>query len=152
MYSLSGNAVSKEASSFMIEDFQLKVALGPADLNTLLTKKLRDELLAKTNLKEVSYNEDIKFYGSITEFKYTPIAPRSNADQEDNSSRIQLTISVEVTYKNPYNKTFEFTKKKFSQTTDIDANANLDNEQPTMVEEVLKKLTQDIFNESIAAW
>ena len=65
---------------------------------------------------------------------------------------MQLTISVEVTYKNPYNKTFEFTKKKFTQHTDIDANANLDSEEPKMVEEVLKKLTQDIFNESIAAW
>ena len=149
---MSGSPLSTQISTFMVEEFQSKVALGPTTLAQDFTQKLRDEILQKTNLKEAAYKEDIKFYGAITEFKYKSIAPRSNSAGEESSSRRQLSITVEVTYKNSYNKSFEFSKKKFTQTTDIDDTASTDTEEPSMVEEVFKKLTQDIFNASIAIW
>ena len=151
MYSFSGSSLSKEAKTFSIQEFQSKVALGPSDLAEQLTQKLRAEIIQKTRLKEISSNGDIQFEGMITEFKYTPIAPRSS-DTGDFSSRDQLSITAEVSYSNAYDKDFEFNKKQFTQTTDIDALANRDSEEPGMVDEVFKKLVKDIFNASIANW
>jgi len=151
MYSFSGSSLSKEAKTFSIQEFQSNVALGPSDLAEQLTQKLRAEIIQKTGLKEVFSNGDIQFEGTITEFKYTPIAPRSS-DTGDVSSRDQLSITVQVNYSNAYDKDFEFNKKSFTQTTDIDTSADRIAEEPGMVEDVLKKLIKDIFNASIANW
>lgn len=151
MYSFSGSSLSKEAKTFSIQPFQSKVALGPANLNEQLTEKLRMELAQKTKLKEVFSNGDIQFEGTITDFKYTPIAPRSD-DRGDMTSREQLSITVQVNYSNAYDKDFEFSKKQFTQTADMDASASRDTEEPGLVEDILKKLIKDIFNASIANW
>jgi hypothetical protein len=151
MYSFSGSSLSKEAKTFSIQEFRSKVALGPSNLTEQFTQKLRAELVQKTHLKEVFSNGDIQFEGILTEFKYTPIAPRGDS-KEETGSRMQLSVTAEVSYSNAYDKDFEFSKKSFTQTTDIDANANLDTEEAGMTEEVLKKLIQDIFNASIANW
>lgn len=151
MYSFSGSSLSKEAKTFSIQEFQSKVALGPSNLAEQLSHKLRAEIIQKTRLKEIVSNGDIQFEGVITEFKYTPIAPRSSNDG-DFSSRDQLSITVQVNYSNVYDKDFEFNKKQFTQTTDIDASASRDLEEPGMVEDILKKLIKDIFNASIANW
>ncbi len=87
----------------------------------------------------------------ITEFKYTPMAPTSSA-QGGTASRTKLTMTVEVSYINKYDQEFEFAKKSFSQSADMEATANIVAEEPRMVEEILNKLTKDIFNASIASW
>jgi len=149
-YSLSGSSLSKEAKTFTIQEFQSKVALGPANLAEQITQQLREEITQKTSLKETVSNGDIQFDGVITAFKYTPIAPRSTSDGAT-ASRTQLSITVQVNYTNIYDKDFEFSKKDFTQTTDVEA-GNENTQEATMVGEVVKKLIQDIFNASIANW
>jgi hypothetical protein len=149
-YSFSGSSLSKEAKTFSIQEFQSKVALGPANLAEQLTQRLRDEITQKTSLKETVSNGDIQFDGTITAFKYTPIAPRST-EHGATGSRTQLSITVQINYTNAYNKDFEFSKKDFTQTTDAEAGKEY-TEEASMVGEVVKKLIQDIFNASIANW
>ena len=152
MYSFSGSSLPKEAKTFSVQTFQSKVAKGPANLTDLITQKLSSELRQKTSLKEDTRNNgDVQFEGTITKFEYNPTTPRSNPDG-DFSSQTQLSITVQLTYSNKYDKNFEFSKKHFTQTTNIDATADLDKEESNMVEEVLKKLIDDIFNASINNW
>lgn len=151
MYTFSGSSLSKEAKTFSMQPFQSRVALGPANLSEQLTEKLRMELSQKTKLKEVFSNGDIQFEGIITDFKYTPITPRSD-DRRATTSREQLSITIQVSYSNVYDKDFEFSKKQFTQTADKDASTSRDTEEPGLVEDILKKLIKDIFNASIANW
>lgn len=151
LYSFSGTALSKEVKTFSVQDFQNQSALGPADLAQQVTEKLCGELLQNTPLKQVDSNGDIQFEGMITDFKYMPIAP-SSAAQGDVASRTQLTITLEVTYTNNQDQEFAFSKKKFSQSADMDASASIIAEEPSLVEEVLTKLVKDILNASIANW
>jgi hypothetical protein len=149
-YSFSGSSLSKEAKTFTIQEFQSKAALGPANLAEQITQRLREEITQKTSLKETINNGDIQFDGIITGFKYTPIAPRSTGDGAT-GSRTQLSITVQVNYINLHDKDFEFSKKDFTQTTDVEA-GNEYTQEASMVEDVVKKLIQDIFNASIANW
>jgi len=151
IYSFSGLSLTPEVKTFSIQDFQSKVALGPADLAQQLREKLRGELLQKTPLKQVDSNGDIQFEGVITEFKYMPIAPSSN-EQGGTASRTKLTITIQVSYSNAYDKEFEFDKKSFEQSADMDAHASVEAEEPRLVEEVLTKLVKDLFNASVANW
>jgi hypothetical protein len=151
MYTFSGSSLSKEAKTFSIQPFQSRVALGPANLSEQITEKLREELSQKTKLKEALSNGDVQFEGIITEFKYTSIAPRSD-NPEAMTSREQLSITVQVSYNNAYDKDFEFSKKQFTQTADKEASTSRDTEESGLVEEILKKLIKDIFNASIANW
>lgn len=149
-YSFSGSSLSKEAKTFTLQEFQSKVALGPPSLAEQLTQKLREAIAQKTPLKETINNGDIQFDGVITKLVYTPIAPRSTSDGTT-SSRTQLSITVQVKYTNIYDKDFEFSKKDFTQTTDVEAGEEYTQEN-SMAEEVVRKLIQDIFNASIANW
>lgn len=149
-YSFSGSSLSKEAKTFTIQEFQSKVALGPPNLAEQLVQRLREEITQKTSLKEASSSGDIQFDGIITKFDYTPIAPRTSSGVTM-GSRTQLLITVQLNYTNIHNKDFEFSKKEFTQTTDVEAGKE-QTEEASMVEEVAKKLIQDIFNASIANW
>ena len=151
MYSFSGTSLSSAVKKFSIQDFQSNVAQGPADLAQQLTEKLSSELLQKTPLRQVATHGDIQFEGVITGCKYTPIAPKSD-DQGGAAGRNQLTITLQVSYRNAHDKTAEFSKKDFAQSADIDATVNTAVEEPRLIEEVLTKLVKDVFNASVAKW
>lgn len=149
-YSFSGSSLHKEAKTFTIQDLQSKVALGPASLADQITQKLRDAVTQKTSLKEKSTDGDIQFEGIVTGFKYSPLAPTTK-DDKTSGSKVQLSITVQISYINKYDNNFTFKKKDFTQTTDIDAGREY-TEETNMVEDIIKKLIQDIYNASIANW
>lgn len=151
IYSFSGTSLSTEVKTFTIQNFQTKVALGPADLGQQFTEKLGSELLQKTSLKQVDTDGDLQFGGTITGFKYAPIVP-SSSDQGVKASRTKLTITMQISYSNVHDKEFEFNNKNFEQSADMDATASTDAEEPILVEEVLTKLVKDVFNASVASW
>ena len=151
IYSFSGTSLSPEVKTFSIQDFQSKVALGPADLAQKFTEKLGKELLQTPTLKQVDTSGDLQFEGVITGFKYTPIAP-SRSVQGDTASRTKLTITIQVSYSNAHDKEFEFSKKSFEQSADMDATASTDAEESRLVEEVFTKLVKDVFSASVANW
>ncbi|MEM7055816.1 MAG: LPS assembly lipoprotein LptE [Bacteroidota bacterium] len=151
IYSFSGTSLSTKVKTFTIQNFQSKVALGPADLVQQLTEKLGSELIQKTPLKQVDTDGDLQFEGIITEFKYAPVAP-SSSDQGVVARRTKLTITLQVSYSNAHDKEFDFNNKNFEQSADMDATASTDAEEPRLVEEVLTKLVKDVFNASVASW
>ncbi len=150
MYSLSGSALPKEAKTFTVHDLKSKVALGPATLADQLTQSLRDELIKKTSLKEKATEGDLQFDGIVTGFKYSPLAP-STQDDKTSGSRVQLSITIQITYINKYDNNFTFKKKDFTQKEDVEAGRE-HAEEANMVDAIIKKLIQDIYNASIANW
>lgn len=149
VYSFSGISLSPEVKNFSIRSFSVDVAGGGSDLGEEFTNLLRDELLQRTSLSQSSVDGDIQFQGSIKEFKYTPIAPSAGSND---ATLTRLTITVEVTYTNPYNKKSQWKKRRFSQYADMSSTATIDTEQNRLVKEIFDKLIQDIFNASVASW
>jgi len=150
-YSFSGTSLSREIKTFSIQNFQVQAALAPVYLAQQLTEKLCNSLLQNTSLNQVDSNGDIQFEGVITSFKYEPIAI-SRHTQGDAASRMQLTITAEVSYTNTQDKELSFSKKSFAQSVDMDATANFMVEEPNLVEAILQKLVKDIANASIDNW
>ncbi|MEM7383064.1 MAG: LptE family protein [Bacteroidota bacterium] len=150
-YSFLGTSLSTAVKTFSIQDFQPSVALGPADLAQQLTEKLSSELLHKTSLRQVATDGDIQFEGTVTGFKRAFIAPR-NDEQAGTAGRIQLTITLQVSYSNAHDQEFAFSEKTFVQSADMDSTANAVAEEPKLVAEIVSRLIKDILDASVANW
>lgn len=152
IYSFSGSSLSSEVKTFSIQPFQSNVALGPPDLAEKFTERLGKELLQRTQLSQVTTKGDIQFEGVITQFEYKPVAPTASSGGNDQANKTRLTITVQVSYINPKDQEFTFSKKRFSQFDDMPASSSTDVEEPRLVEEIFTKLVKDIFNASVASW
>jgi hypothetical protein len=152
IYSFSGSSISSEVKTFSIQNFQSNVPLGPPDLAEKFTERLEKELLQRTQLSQVTTKGEIQFEGVITQFEYKPVAPTTSIDGDDQASSTRLTITVQVSYINPKDQEFTFSKKRFSQYADTKADSNTDAAEPGLVEEIFTKLVKDIFNASVASW
>ncbi|XWN34769.1 MAG: LPS assembly lipoprotein LptE [Roseivirga sp.] len=156
IYSFSGTSLSSEIKSFSLQ-CQSRVALGPPDLAEQFTERLGKELMQRTPLKQVDIQqverEKIQLEVTITQFKYTPVAPSAGSGNDrDSANTTRLIIEVQVNYVNPKDEEASFSKKKFSQFADMQADASTDQEEPRLVEEIFTKLAKDIFNASVASW
>ncbi|MEL6539759.1 MAG: LPS assembly lipoprotein LptE, partial [Bacteroidota bacterium] len=131
-------------------DFASNVAQGPADLAEKFTETLNQALLQRTALNSVEEDGDIQFEGTITQFKYYPAASTSSSvsDMQDEASKLRLSITVEVNYRNPHNKKFSFDKKEFTQHEDAPADSAME-EESELVKKIFDKLLRDIFNASV---
>ena len=151
-YSFSGSSLSSEVKTFSIKEFYSDVAKGPPTLAQDFSHQLGEQLLQKAPLNQVDKDGDIQFEGTIKGFSYTPVAPTTGQGGFDNAAVTRLTITVEVDYINLHDKEFQFTKKRFSQYADMPADASIDAKIPELVEEIFKKLIEDILNASVTNW
>jgi hypothetical protein len=117
-------------------------------LSQKFTLALQDLFLRQTNLKLTNSGGDLHFEGEITQYRITPIA--ATADQKAAQNR--LTIAVRVRY---FNRLIE--EDNFEQTFSFysDYGGSLQLTGSVLEEaynEIFERLTQDIFNASVAKW
>ena len=88
------------------------------------------------------------YEGEIVEYRIAPMT--ATADQRAAQNRLTITVMVRFTNRNKEEDNFE---KRFSFYYDFDANAQLVGSQLTSaLDEIFERITQDIFNESLAKW
>lgn len=126
-------------------NFQSEVALGPADLSDQFQQKLGEELKRHTLLKQVDIQGDLQLEGTIKKFKYLPIAPRRISNQEEKARLERLTIEVQMSYINPYDKESAFSKETFSEHADMPADAERASKQPALINEIFTKIISKIL-------
>jgi hypothetical protein len=99
-------------------------------------------------LNLVNSNGDLLYEGEITDFRITPMTATS--DQTAAQNRLTIRINVRFSNKNKEADNFE---KSFSFFHDYDGSKQLVG--PTLSEAldvIFERITQDIFNESLAKW
>ncbi len=88
------------------------------------------------------------YEGEITEYRITPMT--ATADQRAAQNRLTVKVMVRFTNKNKEEDDFE---KPFSFFYDYDGNTQLVGSQlTTALDVIFERITQDIFNESLAKW
>jgi hypothetical protein len=147
VYSFSGGDVG-EAKTISVPFFPNNAALVEPTLSQKFTLALQDKFLQQTNLSLVNTNSDLTFEGEITQYRSVPIA--ATADQTASKSR--LTITVKVRYFNILKEEDNF-DKSFSHFFDYNQNEQLiGSTLDDAFEEIFERITQDIFNVSVAQW
>ena len=110
--------------------------------------ELQDIIQSQTNLNLVSQGGELIYEGEIVDYRITPMT--ATADQRAAQNRLTITVMVRFTNRNKEDDNFE---KRFSHFDDFDANQQLVGSQLNKsLDVIFERITQDIFNESLAKW
>lgn len=146
-YSFTGGDTGK-AKTLQIDFFRNNAPLVEPSLSQKFTEDFRDLFLRQTNLSLVNTNGDIRFEGEITGYRIVPMS----ATAQQTAAQNRLTITINVRYFNTFIEKDNF-EKSFSFYYDYPANTQLvGGALETAFNEILERITQDIFNASIAKW
>ncbi len=148
IYSFGGVTIDSRVKSVQVDYFPNNARLVEPSLSQAFTLSLQDIFISQTNLDMVKSGGDIHFEGEITGYRINPMT--ATADQTAAQNR--LTITVMARYHNKYEEDKDF-EQSFSFFYDYDANALLvGSVLDEAFEVIFERITQDIFNASVAQW
>ncbi len=147
VYSFTGGSTG-DAETIQVDYFPNNATLVEPVVSQKFTLALQDLFIRQTNLKLTEAGGDLHFEGEISDYKILPVS----ATAEQTAALNRLSISVRVRFFNKLVPDDDF-EKTFSFFSDFDANAQLSG---TVLEdalnEIFDRITQDIFNASVAKW
>jgi hypothetical protein len=146
-YSFTGGSTG-DAKTLQIDFFPNQAPLVEPSLSQSFTQGLQDLFTRQTNLTLTKSNGDLYFSGEITGYRVNPMS--ATAAQTAAQNRLTITVNVRFTNKLIEKDDFE---KQFSFYSDFAANAQLTGGVlESALDEILERITQDIFNASVAKW
>ena len=148
-YNFTGTTGKIDGKTFQVNRFQNVSALVEPGIERTFTLKLQEILQNQTNLNLTNSNGDLVYEGEIIEYRITPMAATANQTAAQN----RLSITVNVRYTNKNKEKDNFTDKKFSFYYDYPGTDQLTGAAlSTALDVIFTRITQDIFNESLAKW
>ena len=148
IYSFGGVTLDDRVKTVQIDYFPNNALLVEPTLSQDFTIALQDLFVSQTNLDLVNSGGDIFFEGEIVGYRINPMT----ATAQQTAAQNRLTITLNVRCRNIYEEDTDF-EQKFSFYHDYDANSQLTG---SVLEEalsvILERVTQDIFNASVAQW
>ncbi|WP_055448035.1 LPS assembly lipoprotein LptE [Lacinutrix mariniflava] len=147
-YSLSGTNIQEDVKSFQVNYFQNTAAQVEPGIDRDFTITLQDLIVNQTNLELVNSNGDLVYEGEITEYRISP----TTATADNTAAQNRLTVGVRVRFYNKKAPDDDF-EKSFSFFYDYSGTSLLSGSlKDTALEEIFERITQDIFNASLAKW
>jgi hypothetical protein len=147
LYSFTGASIPPDVKTFQVNYFQNTAEVVQPGIELTFTRSLQDLIQNQTNLSLTNANGDLVYEGEITQFRVTPMTATANQRAAQN----RLTITVNVRFANKKKEDDDF-EKSFSFYYDYDANTMLISVLTTALDEIFERITQDIFNASLAKW
>lgn len=152
VYNFTGGNVG-DAETFQVNYFQNYATQSPGStfepgLDRDFTQALQNRIQDQTNLSLVNNgNPDLLYEGEITEFRISPMSATSQQTAAEN----RLSMRVKVRFYNRKKEDSDF-DQSFSFFYDYPADAQLATVKSEALEVIFERLTQDIFNASLADW
>jgi hypothetical protein len=147
-YSFTGASISSTTKTFQVNYFQNDALLIEPGFDRDFTLALQDLLLNQTSLDLVTGNGDLLYEGEITEYRISP----TTAQADNTAAQNRLTVSVNVRFIDKNDPEAEL-EQRFSFFYDFGGSAQLiGSEKDTAHEEIFERITQDIFNATLAKW
>ena len=146
-YSLTGASISPETKTFQVNYFQNNAPLIEPGIERDFTNKLIDLLINQTSLELVKSNGDLTYEGEIVEYRISPTTATANNTAAQN----RLTVGVNIRFYDKNDSEADF-EKRFSFYYDFPGNLQVYDIRDSALEEIFERITQDIFNETLAKW
>jgi hypothetical protein len=134
--------------TMQIVDFQNHADYVYGPLATTLNDQMKDLFMRQTRLSLVNTNGDIVIEGEITGYNQFNEA----IDASGYSSKVRLTLTVNVSFTNNTNHEEDFENRTFSAFQTYDATQLLTAVQDQLIEVMVKDISEQIFNSTVANW
>ncbi|WP_299549106.1 LPS assembly lipoprotein LptE [Seonamhaeicola sp.] len=136
------------AETFQVDRFENTSLLFEPGLDLLFQNTLQDLIQNQTNYRLEPSGADLIYEGEITDYRIAP----TTATAQNTAAQNRLTITVKVRFYNTNNEEDDL-DQSFSFFYDFPGSSQLVGAQKeTAHEEILDRLTQDIFNATLARW
>lgn len=146
-YNFTGTG-SIDAKTFQVNYFQNNADLVEPGIELKFTRALQDLIQNQTNLSLTNSGGDLVYEGEIVDYRVSPMT--ATADQRAAQNRLTVRINVRFTNKNKEDDDFE---KGFSFFYDFPgAELPTGSQLTTALDAIFERITQDVFNESLAKW
>lgn len=147
-YKFNGSSINYDKTkTISIADFPIKSEYVYAPLATRFNEELKDIYIRQTRLRLVKQNADLQIEGEIT--GYNQYNQAVSADGY--ASETKLTITVNVRFVNNTNHAKDF-EQQFTAFRTYDSRQLLTSVQDGLIAEMVKEITDQIFNATVADW
>ncbi len=148
-YSFTGADINYSTTkTFQVNYFLNNAPIVEPGIDRTFTLKLQDLILNQSNLDLVNNNGDLIYEGEIVEYYIAPIT----ATSESTAAQNRLTISVNVRFYNTKEELKDF-DQRFSFYYDYGGSSQLvGSQKDEAIDVIFERITQDIFNASLANW
>lgn len=147
-YKFNGASIDYEKTkTIQIDNFPLRSAYVWAPMQSIFQNRITELYSTQTKLRLVKKNGDLQLAGEITGFDQF----NKGISSDGYSSQVQLKMTVNVRFVNNNNHNEDF-EKQFSATTEYDSSQQLTAVQEDLVTQMVKDITDQIFNTTVANW
>ncbi len=113
----------------------------------MFNNELKDIFANHTRLQQVKRNGDMKIEGEITQYQQR----NKSVSSEGYSAQTELSMTVSVRFVNNTNHNEDF-EREFTATASYESTKSLNSVQEELVRQMVKDLTDQIFNATVANW
>ena len=152
IYSFTGASIPPGVSTFQVNFFENQAGNRPGStvepgLDNEFTNALQDLIMNQTNLDLVTSDGQLIYEGEITEYSVTPMSATAQITAAQN--RLKMSVSFRFINtkleEDDYSKTYSFFY-------DFPAELQVFDVKDAAHKEIFDRITQDIFNDTLAKW
>ena len=152
IYSFTGASIPPGVTTFQVNFFENLAGNRPGStvepgLDNDFTNALQDIIINQTTLSLVSEDGQLVYEGEIIKYSVTPMS----ATAEITAAQNRLEMTVDFRFFNIKKEEDNF-EKKYSFFYDFPAELQVYDVIDTAHKEIFDRITQDIFNDTLAKW
>ena len=147
-YKFNGASIDyTKTKTIQIADFPIRSSYVWGPMASIFNNELKDQFANHTRLIQVKRNGDLKIEGEITRYDQR----NKSVSSEGYSSQTELSMTVNVRFTNNVNHTEDF-EQQFTATATYENTQTLNAVQEELVTQMVKEITEQIFNATVANW
>ena len=147
-YKFNGASIDyNKVHTIQIADFPIRSTYVWGPMGPMFNNQLKDVFANHTHLQQVKRNGDMKIEGEITQYQQR----NKSVSSEGYSAQTELSITVNVRFTNNTNHSEDF-ERQFTATASYETSRSLNSVQEVLVTQMVKDLTDQIFNATVANW
>lgn len=147
-YKFNGASIDyNKTKTIQIADFPIRSSYVWGPMAAIFNNQLKDHFANHTRLMQVKRNGDLKIEGEITQ--YTQRNKAVTAEGYSAQTELSMTVNVRFTNNANHNEDFE---KQFTATSTYETTQSLNSVQEELVTQMVKDITDQIFNATVANW
>jgi len=147
-YKFNGASIDySKTKTITLVDFPIRSSYVWGPMGPMFNNELKDIFANNTKLQQVKRNGDLKIEGEITQYSQR----NKGVNAEGQSSMAELSMTVNVRFTNNKNHVEDF-ERQFTATASYETSQQLNAVQEELVTQMVKELTEQIFNATVANW
>ena len=147
-YKFNGASIDyTKTKTIQIADFPIRSSYVWGPMGPMFNNALKDMYANHTRLIQVRRNGDLKIEGEITQYTQR----NKSVSSEGHSAQTELSITVNVRFTNNVNHNDDF-EQQFTASKTYETTQSLNSVQEELVTQMVKDLTEQIFNATVANW